>query len=254
MDVSNPEKLVRGMYGDPDRPVIEQDNDIETPFDGSSEGPIPQHLQEIVQAPRSVDPEVEEIPQIHTDLTVDAEKVFEENSQSRFQILDLAIKKPGVCALCGSSGGDGRQFVDFGKSVEWYGVVYFCTFCVVEAAKLLGLAPKSDWVLAEHNLQEEISAGDIRWIEAQEKIRALNLLLRDHLNGDCCAHVSDLDVPEADIVEPDYSGIADQSDDSPESDADESDSVEGSDDVPADSGDDEFTASGRRRRPRKSTG
>jgi hypothetical protein len=254
VDVSNPEKLIRGMYGDPDRPVIEQDNDIETPFDGSSEGPIPQHLQEIVQAPRSVDPEVEEIPQIHTDLTVDTEKVFEENAQSRFQILDLAIKKPGVCALCGSSGGDGRQFVDFGKSVEWYGVVYFFTFCISEAAKLLGLAPKSDYELALSNLQAEISKVDDMHIDAKVKLDAANLLLRNHLNGDCCTHVSDLDVPEAVIVESESSGVDDESSSGDESDADESDSVEGPDDVPADSGDDEFTASGRRRRPRKSAG
>jgi len=174
---------------------IEQSNDIE------GNVPIPPDLMAIVHRPPSVDPEPEEVPKVLENLAVDAIKVAEENPNSRFVILDTPIKKPGVCALCGAPGGDGRQFVDFGKSLEWYGVVYFCTFCVSEAAALLGFAPMSNWTNAEHNLQQSISEIDDRYVEAKVKLDAAMVLLRDHFNGDCMSRVPADEIPEAELVE-----------------------------------------------------
>jgi hypothetical protein len=242
---------------------IEQSNDI----DGNV--PIPPDLMAIVHMPPSRDPEPEEVEQVKAELAVDAVKVAEENPHSRFTILDSPIKKPGVCALCTSPGGDGRQFVDFGKSVEWYGVVYFCTFCVSEAAALLGFAPMSNWTNAEHNLQQSISEVDDLYVDAKVKLDAAMVLLRDHLNGDCLPSVPADEISEAELVEPDNSDGSDSEerdaelqelelvvgDDGPpvedESDSDELAPKQGSDDIPADSGDDKFTASGRRRRTTK---
>lgn len=110
---------------------------------------------------------------------VDAEKVAVENPQSRFRVIDTAILPPGICALCGSSGGDGRQFVDFGKTVDWYGCVYFCTWCIVEAASLLGMDKKSNWVLAEKHLQDEISKMDVLYIDTKAELDAARVLLRN---------------------------------------------------------------------------
>lgn len=178
---------------------------------------------------------------------VDVEKVAEENPQSRFRILDNPNLAPGKCALCGSVGGDGRQFVDFGKTMNWYGAVYFCTFCVAEAANILGLGN----VVSEQNeigrLQFENQATLSQAGQLQEQVNAYRLLLRNCTCGDRVTHPVDVEVPEAELVEP-------ESNDPDESDADESDSEQGSDDVPADSNDDNLTATGRPRRTRKSDG
>jgi hypothetical protein len=245
---------------------IQQSNDIE------GNAPIPADLMAIVHAPQSVDPEPEEVPQARAELSVDVEKVAEENPQSRFTILDSPVKKPGVCALCGDSGGDGRQFVDFGKSVEWYGVVYFCTVCVTEAATLLGFGRKSDWILAESNLQDEISQGDDRYVEAKERLDAAVVLLRDHFNGDCCTHGSADEIPEAELVEPTNSdGLDSEAGDTEfkelelvvgnddettgdEQNTDELATEQGSDDVSESPTDDKPVASKSRRRTTKSDG
>jgi hypothetical protein len=178
---------------------------------------------------------------------VDVEKVTEENPQSRFRILDVAIHKPGVCALCGSAGGDGRQFVDFGKTMDWYGVVYFCTFCVGEAAQLLGFERKSNWVTAEANLQKEISDVDDRYVDAKVKLDAAMVLLRNCTCANSDSGVPIVEIPEADVIES-------ESNDPYESNSDESDSVEGSDGVSEPSGDDESEPTPRSRRTRKSSG
>lgn len=246
---------------------IGQSNDIEGNL------PIPPDLMAIVHMPPSVDPEPEEVEQVKAELSVDALKVAEENPNSRFTILNSPIKKPGVCALCTSPGGDGRQFVDFGKSVEWYGVVYFCTFCVSEAARLLGLAPKSDWVQAAENLQAEISNVDDKYVEAKVKLDAAMVLLRDHLNGDCLPSVPADEISEAELVEPDNSDGSNSEecdpefeklepvvgDDGPtvedESDSDELAVEQGSDDVSESASNDEPVAATKsRRRTTKSDG
>lgn len=254
MDVNKPEVLQRGMYdASIDRPEITQENDINGDF--TSKSVISDDLLAIVHQAPSVDPEVAVREKTHAELAVDAEKVAEENPQSRFRILDIPIKKPGVCALCGDAGGDGRQFVDFGKTVEWYGVVYFCTACVTEAAKLIGLdAKSSDYNLAMANLQTEISNGDDRYVETKVKLDAAMVLLRNCHCSDPVTDVPAVEVPEAELIESDSSVDNGESTDGNESDSDESAVVEGPDDIPADSGDDEFTASGRRRRTRKSDG
>ena len=222
-----PEVLERAMYKATgelavERPVIVQENDIDGEFT-STPGAIPSHLLDLIHAPRSSDPVTEEVEQVSSDLKVDAEKVAEENPNSRFRILDVAQLKPGVCALCASSGGDGRQFVDFGKSVDWYGVVYFCTFCVIEAAKLLGLTiTQAEFDGMAKGYGDEIESADDRWVKAQEEIRAFRLLLRNcRCNDD-------------DNVSDDYSPSETSSEDSEESVGDSNRIVEGSDVEPDD--------------------
>lgn len=227
---AEPEKLERGMFSDAsrmtsgpvvERPPIEQDNDIDTPFATEGGGPIPQHLQELIQY-ASVDAE-EKVPEV-------VDVVAEENPQSRFRVLNVAALSPGVCALCGSSGGDGRQFVDFGKTMDWYGVVYFCTFCVTEAAKLIGLEEADDKEIVQ--LRGRIARTDETVQYLEERLSAANLLLRDHLNGDCNPVVPVVEIPEADVIESESSVEG-------KSNPDESVVVEGSDDVSGPSGDDE---------------
>lgn len=131
---------------------------------------------------------------------VDVEKVAEENPQSRFRIINAPIHKPGVCALCGSAGGDGRQFIDFGKTMDWYGVVYFCTFCIIEAGYLLGLhsTGASENLIAE--LQGRFESQKLQLDNALEQLNATRVLLRN-CHCDDPDPVSDDSVPDAVVVE-----------------------------------------------------
>lgn len=54
---------------------------------------------------------------------------------SRFQYLQKPVMAPGHCICCGSVS---KPVIDFGKSDDWYGAVYFCRDCVVEAAMQTG--------------------------------------------------------------------------------------------------------------------
>lgn len=254
MDVNKPEILRRGMYGEnPDRPEVTQENDIDASFGDVPVG-IPPDLLAIVHMPRSVDPASEVIEKVNADLTVNAETVAEENPQSRFRILDTPIKKPGVCALCGDAGGDGRQFVDFGKSVEWYGVVYFCTVCVTEAAKLLGFGNVASEQNEIDRLRFEYEGLDLRQKYLQESYNAAMVLIRNCRCGPDGPYADSDEISEAELVEPEDSKLAGDATGSDEPNSDELASQQGPDDIPADSGDDQFTASGRPRRTRKSSG
>lgn len=67
-------------------------------------------------------------------------------SSNRIQILDRPVSLPGKCAVCGYSGGaakDDRKFIDFGFDIDFYGVVYFCSSCVLSSVNVLGwISPK----------------------------------------------------------------------------------------------------------------
>lgn len=172
---------------------------------------------------------------------VDVEKVAEENPQSRFRILDTAIKHPGTCVMCLSPGGDGRQFVDFNRTDTWYGVVYVCTFCLAEAARLLNFAPKSTYELALTNQQAEISNLDDMVVEARTDLDAYRRLLRN-----CNCSSSDSGSAESNSVSVDVESDGEGSDGT--SNSDESGSVEGVDDVPGTSGAESTDAKPKRSR------
>lgn len=179
---------------------------------------------------------------------VDAEKVNEENPNSRFRVLDNPILAPGTCIMCKSAGGDGRQFVDLGITVDWFGCLYFCTYCVAEAGKLIGLEPKSNWVEAEANLQREISRVDDLYVDAKAKLDAARVLLRNCYCG----------MPNPNDGVPASVSVDEQFDPEPEpnsDDSDESGSEQGTDDIPSFASYDELvaaTSKPRRRGTRKS--
>jgi hypothetical protein len=169
---------------------------------------------------------------------VDVQAIAEEFPNSRFKITNVPILKPGVCFICRDSGGsDFRQFVDFGKTVDFYGVVYACTFCIAEVAQLLGLGDNSE-LTAELSRYEK-AVQDFGTVNAglQEQLNAARILLR---NCTCC---------DDDSLNPRANSDVEADSDSVEadSDADESSDVEGSDDISANAGDDEPIAPKRRR-------
>jgi len=61
---------------------------------------------------------------------------------SKYQISDVPMYKPGKCANCGSSKGDGRKYVDFGLEIDWYGTLFLCGLCLTDVAETMGLFDK----------------------------------------------------------------------------------------------------------------
>lgn len=59
---------------------------------------------------------------------------------SRFRVSNSPDEMPGHCIVCGASDND-RQYIDFGMSLDFYGVVYFCTHCFAEASAAAGFLP-----------------------------------------------------------------------------------------------------------------
>lgn len=60
-------------------------------------------------------------------------------NMSKYRILAVPMFKPGKCGNCGASKNDGRQYIDFGLEVDWYGTVYLCTDCLKDIAVNAGL-------------------------------------------------------------------------------------------------------------------
>lgn len=210
--VSEMPKLDRRMYGHrPDEPEIVQENDVDGAFVDTPVG-IPSDLLAIIHEPRSVDPEPPK--QVMTEET---ESLAEANPNSRFRVLNVAVKKPGTCFVCKSDGGDERQFVDFGKTVDWYGVVYICTFCVSEVAKILGLMPIAEREAFERELEEKVINANSMTEALEEQVNAARILLRncrcgDSDSSDSVTYPVQVDVESDSEPEQDF-GDADESSD-----------------------------------------
>jgi hypothetical protein len=88
-------------------------------------------------------------------------------AQSRVQVIDVPLLAPGSCVLCGTVGGDGRKFLDFGKSIKWYGAVYFCTECFREFAEGAGFIP----VATFDKLHNEFRELQVKFDQMQAKYK-----------------------------------------------------------------------------------
>lgn len=73
---------------------------------------------------------------------------------TKFRVLESPREIPGVCQSCGSSRTDDRDYVDFGLTIDFLGVVYFCTFCFTECANTLGFLSVEQTILLEAKLNE----------------------------------------------------------------------------------------------------
>lgn len=74
-------------------------------------------------------------------------------AMSKYKFYPVPRYKPGKCANCGSAKDDGRQYVDFGLEVDWYGTVFLCTLCLEDIARNSGLFELQENKVAELELQ-----------------------------------------------------------------------------------------------------
>lgn len=151
------------------------------------------------------------------------------SSQSRIKILDRPILAPGSCCLCGSAGGDGRKFIDFGKQLDWYGAVYFCSECIREASEACGFIP----VASFEKLHDEYRRLQIRFdqmaIELKSVKDALSTILNNRSSGS--TNTIDNNVTSLSLVEKSESPVeTNRGSETRDSETNESSNVEGPDD------------------------
>lgn len=150
---------------------------------------------------------------------------FELSPNSRFTISDNPDVLPGKCAVCGSSGGDSRKFVDFGIQLDVYGAVYFCTDCVIELSQAIGFVEQDKVSKLELELKYQSIENERLQKRLTEVENAARTLLRD------CNCSNDLDAVLDDPRYGIYAGTSDEKPDDANPEPNESGSVEGSDDV-----------------------
>lgn len=94
----------------------------------------------------------------------------EHGASSKVQILEAPRLSPGDCVMCGASRTDDRDYVDIGLTVDFVGVIYFCTICMTEVANRLGcLMPEQT-----KKLEDELDAAQMRILEFETKDQAFN--------------------------------------------------------------------------------
>lgn len=102
--------------------------------------------------------------------------------QSRVTLIDTPVAEPGVCVLCGSAGDKERKFVDFGKQLDWYGAIYFCTFCIAEVLTVCGFVPVASFD-AIHNDLRNLQISNDNLVEQNRTLEnALHNLLQQRID------------------------------------------------------------------------
>lgn len=83
-------------------------------------------------------------------------------SLSRMQVVPVPQMLPGKCICCGAVD---RPCVDFGMSIDRFGVIYFCEDCIGEAARQFGFSSPADAmsvaVGAEQSVNKYLNDNDL---------------------------------------------------------------------------------------------
>lgn len=98
--------------------------------------------------------------------------------QSRIKQINAPLANPGVCIVCGSSRTDDRNYIDFGKQLEWFGAVYFCTECISETLDVMDFVKSSTMESTVTELyQEKANVMNLR-----DQIGALESVLKFYID------------------------------------------------------------------------
>ena len=89
---------------------------------------------------------------------------------SKFQVLSAPVQTPGVCSGCGSSSVEDRKYVDMAFTLDFYGVVYICTFCFTQVCNQLGFLNPEQTI----KLETELEAARNHIFEFRAKEKALD--------------------------------------------------------------------------------
>lgn len=164
--------------------------------------------------------------------------IVRETAGNRIQVISRPLTLPGCCAICGYVGtnegdrADIRVFLDFQLDIDYYGRVYWCSACLLEAANALG------WLSVDQaeELRRKITEQESELIVLREQ----NERLRSSLSS-LLGRADDPSVPvllgavEHERGKEQSSEGAESDSESDESSSDEPVSVEGRTSVPTDS-------------------
>lgn len=76
-----------------------------------------------------------------------------QQAAAKIRVLAAAVAAPGTCIVCGSAGGDDREFLDIDMDIEYYGAVYFCTHCLGETVGAMGYVSRETVAATEAELE-----------------------------------------------------------------------------------------------------
>ena len=85
---------------------------------------------------------------------------------TKYRITNIPDTQPGKCSNCGGFSPDGRQYVDIGEDVEFYGALMFCSLCIADIARTLGLFKAHEIKILQ--LEEEIVRLKTQTVDAEE--------------------------------------------------------------------------------------
>jgi hypothetical protein len=91
---------------------------------------------------------------------------------------------PAKCVICGTPGDKDSKFIDTGWDIDFYGVVYFCMNCIVEAASVLDFVPVDQLLLVKDKLEQEEFKREALEKENEELRNAINSLNRAGFSTD----------------------------------------------------------------------
>lgn len=98
------------------------------------------------------------------------------NNLGRIQLIQGSPPAlPGKCVVCGSVDcPDG--YVDTGWEIDFYGVVYFCAYCLRETLGVIGYLPVDSFKELTRRLLEQRAKCELLEIENEELRRGLDTL------------------------------------------------------------------------------
>lgn len=121
---------------------------------------------------------------------------------TRVSIIATPIAQPGICCLCGSAHNEDRSYVDFGKQLDWYGAVYFCTICFTEIANMCGYVQVEKVI----TYKEELSELEAKYTLLSEKYEIVEKALYAIGSSNCGEYSNSTDVSSSastPVAEPD---------------------------------------------------
>jgi hypothetical protein len=104
------------------------------------------------------------------------------------KILPLPLALPGKCLVCGASdNNDGREYIDIGFELDFYGVIYFCTHCFGEVALGVGFTKiknVEDLNNEYHKLMLELAGVSAENVKLRVALNSLDFLGATELYDD----------------------------------------------------------------------
>lgn len=93
-------------------------------------------------------------------------KYLELVRMTKYRITDIPDTQPGKCSNCGGFSRDGRKYVDIGVDVEFYGALLFCSLCIADIARTLGLFKAYEIKIIQ--LEEEINRLKTQTVDTED--------------------------------------------------------------------------------------